>query len=884
LETDLPNADFRTARTLICCAATLALALVLAADADAGKGTKAGKPTLKIETTDQADLTADGEAVVSVKAKAKVKKPKLALAVVQAGETTKLGKPKKPKLRPGKAIDTTFELGAKGTPLARSCLGTKLAATLTYKAKKGGKGGGKHKGKPVTVSKRATVTRDPAQCDGTNPVGVEVGTADRCDPISAPGEQCLFPYPNDFYTRADGSTPTGLRLDLKTASMPTNQSGKPIDPAEINTSDGFSPGAPIVLRVPGMDTPEAFAATDPVPITEMSEYDDPDQPIVLIDADTGTRQLIWTELDSNAGDPGQTDLEIHVGKNLLEGHRYIVALRGMKDSDGDPIDAPKGFQLYRDGIPTGIPAIEQRRDQFGDLFDTLQGAGIDRDDLYLAWDFTVASTENITGRMISMRDQAFDDLGDTDLTDGGVEGDAPTFAVEGVTDYPLSPVPTSGRGVQNIREVTGTVSVPCYMTDPDGSGPLNPCDPGAVLDLDANGVPQRNGSYDARFTCNIPRSSVDPTTGDVVGDGVRTSMYGHGLFGDYTEVHTTDVRTLGTDHGVMTCATDWIGMSEDDVVPVALPALTDLSNFKPLPDRLQQGFLDFLFLGRAMIHPDGFAADEAFRFNGQPVVDTGKPLFYYGNSQGGIAGGALTAVATDFTRSVLYVPGMSYSTLLPRSVDFDDPDPAELDYAAILYPSYPVASVRPLLLTLIQSLWDRGEPNGYANHMTDDPLPGTPEHKVLIEMAYGDHQVANVTTAVEARTIGAPLRQPAVDEDRLPPGFDEPFVGLETLGDLSGPAADGSGYYIWDIGPKRDNPATPDPSDVLGTDPPPITNTPPPGDAAGIDPHDTVIRQTPAVRAQIAAFLDSPGGKIIDPPAPDCGPHPCYAAGWTGAP
>ena len=71
-------------------------------------------------------------------------------------------------------------------------------------------------------------------------------------------------------------------------------------------------------------------------------------------------------------------------------------------------------------------------------------------------------------------------------------------------------------------------------------------------------------------------------------------------------------------------------------------------------------------------------------------------------------------------------------------------------------------------------------------------------------MAYGDHQVANVTTEVEARTIGAPLRMPAVDADRLQPEYTKPFVGLETLGDLT-PAAggDGSGYFIWDIGPKR---------------------------------------------------------------------------------
>jgi hypothetical protein len=174
-------------------------------------------------------------------------------------------------------------------------------------------------------------------------------------------------------------------------------------------------------------------------------------------------------------------------------------------------------------------------------------------------------------------------------------------------------------------------------------------------------------------------------------------------------------------------------------------------------------------------------------------------------------------------------------------------------------------------------MWDRGEPNGYANHMTTDPLPGTPEHKVLILMAYGDHQVANVQTEVEARTIGAPLRMPAVDSDRLQPEYTNPFAGLETLGDLAGPAADGSGFFVWDIGPKRMVG-----SDVFGTDPPPLTNTSP-NDSFGVDPHDTVIEESPYARAQIAAFIDV-GGKITNPPDPACGSHPCYAAGWQGAP
>ena len=81
---------------------------------------------------------------------------------------------------------------------------------------------------------------------------------------------------------------------------------------------------------------------------------------------------------------------------------------------------------------------------------------------------------------------------------------------------------------------------------------------------------------------------------------------------------------------------------------------------------MQQGFLNQLLLGRLMIHPQGLSANAAFQKNGRSVIDT-RRLFFDGNSQGGIMGGALTAVAPDFNRAVLGVPGMNYSTLLQRS-------------------------------------------------------------------------------------------------------------------------------------------------------------------------------------------------------------------------
>jgi len=882
--------------------ALLGLALMLAAIGMAPDGAQAkgSKPVVKLKvlTTSQASL-AKGSAKVSAKGvKPGKQKVKLSAKLQVGNKTVKVAGTARATLKKGKKKTVTIKLGKAGKKLAKSCGKPKLTVTSTTKSGKKQKQSGKTK---RTLKKSASLCGPKVV---PVPSTIDLTTAERCDFITEgadPRTECLFPYPNNYFTKADSSTDTGLRLDLQRDSMPANQGGTHINPADLNLSDGFSPGAPIITQVPGLDNQTAFSQSGIVSIKEKSSYADADQPIVVIDAATGEREPIWAELDANATSAEQTDLEIHLNKNLIEGHRYIVAMRDLRRSDGSTIEAPDGFKLYRtENQVTNNSIVEARRAKFEEIFTKLGAAGIARDNLYMAWDFTVASTRNVTERMLHIRDDAFALLGDTDLDDGIQQGDAPTFNITDVTNYPLSPVPISGNGVENIRQITGTFQVPCYLDNSGAANDINRGDPfntyvngcpaGSKFNLDSNGMPIRTpGKFmTARFTCNIPRSAVqdDGGGGLDVTTPVRTSLYGHGLFGDYTEVHTADVRKLGNDHGVMVCATDWSGMAEDDVVASALPALLDMSKFTTIPDRLQQGFLNFLYLGRLMKTTElqgGFANDPAFQDDsGEPFFDT-DDLSYYGNSQGGIAGGALTAIAPDFTRSVLYVPGMRYAELLPRSVDFDD-------YAEFLYPAYPAERVRPLLLTLIQSMWDRGEPNGYANHMTSNPLPDTPAHKVLIEMAYGDHQVTSVTTEAEARTIGAPLRQPALDTDRIQPGLVEPWYGMDTLGAIPGPAANGSGMFVWDIGPKRDTPAgLPATDPIWGTLPPPLTNTAPPttetgpGDdlslGYGIDPHDTVIRQTPAIRAQIATFMEE-NGTITDP----CGSDPCYGAGWTGAP
>ena len=312
------------------------------------------------------------------------------------------------------------------------------------------------------------------------------------------------------------------------------------------------------------------------------------------------------------------------------------------------------------------------------------------------------------------------------------------------------------------------------------------------MKLNAEGDPIENGTWTANFDCIIPLSA---TTGPA--ESARPSLYGHGLFGDASEVASSPQRSLSQSHDIVQCATDEIGMSESDL-PAVIPALENVSGFPTIPDRLQQGLLDELFLGRAMISPSGFTTNAAFHQDGTlasgSVLDTSH-LFYNGNSQGGIMGGALTAVSPDFTRASLGVPAMNYSVLLPRSVDFDE-------FAEVFYPYYPNETSRPVVLDMMQMLWDRGEPDGYAERMTSDPLPDTPPHQVLMDIAFGDHQVTDYQADVEARTIGAEVHTPAIYKGRWPS-----TNVMWKVPRISSYPYTGSAAYYWDIGPVRESPS-----------------------------------------------------------------------------
>jgi hypothetical protein len=638
----------------------------------------------------------------------------------------------------------------------------------------------------------------------------------------------MFPFPDDRLAREDVSTPTGLRVHLPAAAMPLNRSGERIAVGEYDRADGFSPGSTVIVHVPGLDSSVAWARTGAAGLGQLDAAAGDDQPVVLIDESSAQRQLIWSELDATAPSRNDTDLLIHPARGLLEGHTYAVALRNLRAANGRLLAAPGWFERLRDRRAL-VPRERSAQSRYRRIFSALSRAHIARATLYEAWDLTVASSESLTSRLLAVRDNAFAQLGDFDLADGIAQGRAPAYSIAGSDQI--------GPG---LRRVQGTFAVPCYLLS---------CEAGAdagfhYTSLNPDAVPTQPAgtAATAAFECVLPSSTGADSP-------ARIALYGHGFLGTRAEVESPWVEQLALEHDIAFCATDWWGLSAPDL-SFLIQSLRDVNELPVTVDRIQQGVLNALYLGRLMLTPRGLAADPAFQAGGRALIDDSQ-LYFYGNSVGAILGGVLTAVEPDLGRAVLDVGGSDFfNIMVPRGSTF-------ADFGKFVLRNYRDPSLRPLVLDLLQQIWERADPDGYAQQMTVRPPPHTPPHEVLMQVAYGDFQVSMYAAAYEARTVGAAAYQPALEGARA---RDEQLLfGVPTI--RSFPFA-GSAIEIWDSGPGR-------------TQPPPLEGLPPPAGASGTDPHEDP-RYTGAAQRQISDFL-SPGGAVSDV----CGSLACRSSAYV---
>lgn len=638
----------------------------------------------------------------------------------------------------------------------------------------------------LTISQDLALTADQ---------GNSSATPQACDPLQS--EYCTLPWPSDFYLHSttDGQRFWNFAIDSLPQSIYT-VSHNPQRYKWINGTGLYPVG---MAYFPRMDW-------STIPHERMIESTlDAESPIALVELPTANTdaKLIpcWGEADGRTP-ADQALLMIRPAQLLKEQTRYVYVVKKLKDQQGQWIQSSLAFASLRDGLgthPQGDELISStRRSDFEDIFTALASVGIDRSQLLLAWPFTTASASNLTGQIISMRDQAFSHLGDqapsitideikyfTSPTDQMNSSDSDTsqddLGVHTSLDMgdPLSDMSSSdinttldmgitstdlfnnpqGTNEWIAFDIKGHLEVPNFMKT-DENAPISLQNAGKypprILNRNDQGDVQMNGTVRIPFWMRIPHSALNQSPTGIV-------IYGHGMLYSGAEVRAGDKGPVAYEANMIFMGVDLWGMSEDEIRLVPL-VLTQTDRFPWIGDLLQQGILNTLFLARTarrsvpqlpMIQQLGIQIDQ-------------QNIVYAGISQGAIFGASILASSPDLHRGHLGVPGIDYFTLLGRSKNFTG-------LFDLLQSAYPDPIDQWINLAAIQLIWNQSDSSSFYPHLAQNLLTPTAK-QVLLTPSQGDHQVAPITIEVLARSdLSIKVMQPYARTRSIPLVSETPY-------------------------------------------------------------------------------------------------------------
>lgn len=549
-----------------------------------------------------------------------------------------------------------------------------------------------------------------------------------CNPIAEEWD-CLLPWPSDTFREPKGGVhvTTAAQLHMRPED---GKPGLPIDFQKTHPIDGFSLLPTIAVRIPGGVSTEGLvpfplAAT---PTVGLEASVQPSSPTLILDTESGNLVPHFAEIDPRPDNVDDRVLLIRPVIRLQPGHRYIVALHGLKHPDGSPVLPPQGakgpglFQRLRDKSAQVDGDLDLH---YGGLFSTLEQAGIPRQDLILAWDFTTQTEQSAQGELLRMRDLALADMKKTPV------------AVK-VTKLDHDP------DAHIALRIEGELTVPLFL-DSD--------QPGAHLHRDADAQVTQNGTAQVPFTLLVPPSVMK------AGQPAPVVQFGHGFFGTRHEIDELGqagqpavAETFADETGRIVVAVDWWGMSKNDLGVISAALVADTGTALDFVDRVQQAMVNQLALAEA-VHGALKTLPELQK-DGKSLVDPTR-LTYWGISLGHILGATYVALSPRIDRAALNVGGMGFGLILSRANPFG-PFLGLLDLAT----GDVGTSLRVTLL--LQTTLDRIDPIVLAPHLLKDTLPGSPKtRRILQQDGRADTHVPNVASHVQARTLGIPQLGPA---------------------------------------------------------------------------------------------------------------------------
>ena len=530
-------------------------------------------------------------------------------------------------------------------------------------------------------------------CDNTNP------------------DHCLLPFPSSAFLDSDSGTTTGYRLDIDGQAIPDSASAPSEDFHMLDYKDGHSPSTQVFTTFSSLPDISGLASQDSIHLSSQ-----PDHNSLLLNMDTGQITEHWVEISSRTQEDEPTLVHVRSLRGLDHNTQYAVAFRGLVDENGDPIEPFPGFKALRDGIVTDNQQIESLRPSYETMFTSLSGIGYERQNLISAWWFHTASTQSITGDIISMRNDATQRLGD-----------------DGIGCNVTSVIENYAEDNTTLRRISGTITTPHYL---ESTYPPTP------MTRSGDGTPKFNFLTEVVFTVTIPMSAAESS------QPAPLVVLGHGFLGN-GEGMVSGFRGWANDSGVATIGTDFKGWSSDGDFDAVTFGLMNVNYLQHQSERLQQSVINHL----AMITTiKGVCSDiPEFYHNGVNLVDT-TDVDYMGVSLGGIRGPSMLSLIPEIDHGVLWVAGSSFGFIAERSTQYTQFE--ELFSSPLAYES---TMDRSILIALMQSMWDTTEPETYLPFI-DGGLDGELHpYEVLYLVSINDAQVTTLSADRASRTSGIPV-------------------------------------------------------------------------------------------------------------------------------
>jgi hypothetical protein len=433
---------------------------------------------------------------------------------------------------------------------------------------------------------------------------------------------------------------------------------------------------------------------------------------VLFDMTTGERVAHFAEVDVNELDIfDHQAVYIRPAARLLGGHRYAVAVRKkLHARDGGPLPISAGFQAVLDDRNSGHARLDAARPRLREAIAALETAGVPRDDLVVAWDFTVEPDDAAIADPVAARDAA--------LAAMGTLGANITYTV------------TSDLGtINNDPRLARRIEI-------DYQPPAITGEAHAGFHRDANGTVIAMGTMTTQAYIMIPACAAFNNKAGLL-------IYGHGIFGGLPELRNGEyARDLAADGCLIVAGTTWTGMSNDDI-PNALLALNDLNKGWGFGERIFQGIVNTIALEQLL--RGKLATDLFVDSQGRSIVDTSR-VYFLGVSMGHVLGSTFVAYDPFITRGVLNVGGSNWALMFERSNSW-------AAYGLPIKSSYDTMLEAVIMEQVLQMALQPVDGTTVAGLM----VPGTPEKHVLLQTSLNDASVPNLASFYHARSLGVDL-------------------------------------------------------------------------------------------------------------------------------